>query len=129
MALVVTYLVWTGVSDTMMYYFTPVEMIARVAEDPTFHDVGLKVSGRVEVGSWTRAEDELLHNFTVVDLTDESVSFPVEFRDKLPDTFNDTDVIDVVVEGLYREDGVFEATVVLAKCGSRYEATPEELLG
>ena len=47
----------------------------------------------------------------------------------LPDTFNDTDVVDVVVEGRFREDGVFEATVVLAKCGSRYEATAEELLG
>jgi cytochrome c-type biogenesis protein CcmE len=128
-ALVVTYLVWTGVSETMLYYLTPVELMARVANDPTFHEVGVKVSGRVEVGSWTRAEDELLHHFTVVDLLDESVRFPVEYRDILPDTFNDTDVVDVVVEGRFREDGVFEATVVLAKCGSRYEATPEELLG
>ena len=128
-ALVVTYLIWTGVSDTMLYYLTPVELMARVSEDPTFYDVGVKVSGRVEVGSWTRAEDELLHHFTVVDLENESVRFPVEFRDMLPDTFNDTDVVDVVVEGRFREDGVFEATVVLAKCGSRYEATAEELLG
>lgn len=128
-ALVVTYLIWTGVTDTMLYYLTPVELIQRVEADPTFHQVGVKVSGRVVLGSWSRAEDELLHHFTVVDLEDESVTFPVEYRDMLPDTFNDTDVVDVVVEGRYREDGVFEATVVLAKCGSRYEATQEELLG
>lgn len=128
-ALVVTYLIWTGVSETMLYYLTPVELIARVAEDPTFHEVGVKVSGRVQQGSWSRSEDELLHHFTVTDLEDESVSFPVEYRDKLPDTFNDTEIVDVVVEGRFREDGVFEATVVLAKCGSRYEATQEELLG
>jgi cytochrome c-type biogenesis protein CcmE len=71
----------------------------------------------------------LLHHFSVVDLEDEKVTFPVEYRDMLPDTFNDTDIVDVVVEGRYREDGVFEATLVLAKCGSRYEATQEELLG
>ncbi len=128
-ALVVTYLIWTGVSETMLYYLTPVELIARVAEDPTFHEVGVKVSGRVVQGSWTRAPDELLHHFTVADLEDESITFRVEYRDKLPDTFNDTEIVDVVVEGRYREDGLFEATVVLAKCGSRYEATQEELLG
>ncbi len=128
-ALVVTYLMWTGVSDTMMYYVTPVELMARVEQDPTFHQVGVKVSGRVERGSWTRAKDEVLHRFTVVDLLDESVHFPVEYRDILPDTFNDTETVDVVVEGRLREDGVFEATVVLAKSGSRYEATAEELLG
>ena len=128
-ALVVTYLIWTGISESMMYYLTPVELMARVEADPTFHQVGVKVSGRVELGSWSRAEDELLHRFTVIDLLDESVRFPVEYRDILPDTFNDTETVDVVVEGRFREDGIFEATIVLAKCGSRYEATAEELLG
>ena len=128
-ALVVTYLIWTGLSGSMLYYLTPVELMARVAQDPTFHEVGVRVSGRVEPGSWTRAGDEILHTFTVVDLLDESVRFDVEYRDILPDTFNDTERVDVVVEGRYREDGIFEATLVVAKCGSRYEATPEELLG
>jgi cytochrome c-type biogenesis protein CcmE len=128
-ALVVTYLIWTGISESMVYYLTPVELMARVEADPTFHQVGVKVSGRVERGSWSRAEDELLHRFTVIDLLDESVRFSVEYRDILPDTFNDTETVDVVVEGRFREDGIFEATIVLAKCGSRYEATAEELLG
>ena len=128
-ALVVTFLIWTGITESMVYYLTPVELMARVEADPTFHQVGVKVSGRVELGSWNRAEDELLHRFTVIDLLDESVRFPVEYRDILPDTFNDIETVDVVIEGRFREDGVFEATIVLAKCGSRYEATPEELLG
>ncbi len=128
-ALVVTFLIWTGITESMVYYLTPVELMARVEADPTFHQVGVKVSGRVELGSWNRAEDELLHHFTVIDLLDESVRFPVEYRDILPDTFNDIETVDVVIEGRFREDGVFEATIVLAKCGSRYEATPEELLG
>ena len=71
--------------------------------------------------------NELVHRFTVVDLEDESVSIPVVYRDILPDTFNDTGLVNVVIEGRY-QNGVFQANVVLAKCGSRYEATPEELL-
>ena len=49
----------------------------------------------------------------------------VEFRDALPDTF--TDEVEVVLEGKLRADGGFEATTLLTKCGSRYEAAPEDL--
>ncbi len=128
-ATVITYLIWTGVNETMVYYFTPIELMAKVKEDPSFHQVGIKVSGRIQQGSWVREGDEYLHRFTVVDLEDESVSFPVVYRDRLPDTFNDNEIVDVVVEGRYREDGVFDATLVLTKCGSRYEASQDELIG
>jgi cytochrome c-type biogenesis protein CcmE len=126
-AAVVTYLIWTGVSTTMVYYLTPVELMAKVQADPTFHDVGVKVSGQVVPGSYKRVQGELLHTFLVRDLGDESVTFPVEFRDALPDTF--TDDVEVVLEGRLRDDGVFEATTLLTKCGSRYEASPEDLAG
>jgi cytochrome c-type biogenesis protein CcmE len=126
-AAVVTYLIWTGVSETMVYYVTPVELIQKVEADPTFHGVGVKVGGMVIPGSYRRVEGELLHVFTVRDLVDESATFVVEFRDALPDTF--TDDIEVVLEGRLREDGVFEATTLLTKCGSRYEAAPEDLAG
>ena len=128
-ATVVSYLIWTGVSETMVYYLTPVELMARVEADPTFHDIGIKVSGQVVPGSYARVKGELLHTFIVRDLVDESITFPVEYRDRLPDTFNDQEIVDVVVEGRYREDGVFDATLVLTKCGSRYEAAQEELIG
>lgn len=126
-AAVVTYLIWTGVSETMVYYMTPTELIQRVEQDPSFHDVGVKVGGQVVPGSYSRVEGELLHVFTVRDLVDESATFVVEYRDALPDTF--TDEVEVVLEGKLREDGVFEATTLLTKCGSRYEAAPEDLAG
>ena len=126
-AAVVTYLIWTGVSETMVYYLTPVELMARVEADPTFHEVGVKVSGQVIKGTYVRVRGELLHTFQVMDLVDESVTFLVEYRDALPDTF--TDEVEVVLEGYLRADGVFEATTMLTKCGSRYEATPEDLAG
>ena len=106
-ATVVTYLIWTGVSETMVYYLTPVELIQRVEADPTFHDVGVKVSGKVIPGTYHRGDGgELLHLFTVRDLIDESATFDVEYRDALPDTF--TDEVEVVLEGRLRADGTFE---------------------
>lgn len=124
-AAVISYLVWTGVSSTMVYYLTPVELVERVEEDPSFRDLGVKVSGKVVPGTYERIEGQLLHRFVIHDLEDESVTFPVEWRDALPDTF--TDEVEVVLEGRLNADGVFEATTLLTKCGSRYEAAPEDL--
>ena len=126
-AAVVTYLVWTGVSETMVYYLTPAELMAKVADDPTFTEVGVKVSGKVIPGTYQRVEGELLHRFEVRDLADESVTFPVEFRDALPDTFSED--TEVVLEGRMDAQGVFQANTLLTKCGSRYEAAPEDLAG
>jgi len=126
-ALVVTYLVWTGISDTMVYYLTPTELLAKVDEDPSFRSVGVKVSGRVVPGTYRKGEGELVHLFQVQDIEHEEISFPVRFQDVLPDTF--TDETEVVLEGRFGDDGVFEAKNLLTKCGSRYEATPEELSG
>ncbi|HSM06885.1 MAG TPA: cytochrome c maturation protein CcmE [Longimicrobiales bacterium] len=128
-AAVVTYLIWTGVSDTMVYYLTPAELEAKISADPTFRDVGVKVSGRVVPGTHVEVDGQLLHRFDIHDLDNPDVVFTVEYDDVLPDTFSDSEsmVVDAVIEGRFRPDGVFEATSVLTKCGSRYEASPEEL--
>ena len=124
-AAVITYLVWTGVSSTMVYYLTPVELMERIEADPSFRDLGVKVSGKVVPGTYYRVEGQLLHRFDVHDLEDESVTFTVEWRDALPDTF--TEEVEVVLEGRLNEAGTFEATTLLTKCGSRFEAAPEDL--
>jgi cytochrome c-type biogenesis protein CcmE len=126
-ALVVTYLVWTGISDSMVYYMTPTELLAKAAEDPTFHRVGVKVSGKVVLGSYSQANEGLTHLFRVHDLEYPDVSFSVEYEGNLPDTF--TGDTEVVLEGQFGENGIFLADQLLTKCGSRYEATPEDLAG
>jgi len=126
-AAVVSYLIWTGVSETMVYFLTPSELMAKVSEDPSFREVGVKVGGKVIPGTYSKASGELLHRFEVQDLVDAPVTFPVEFREALPDTF--TDDVEVVLEGRLDANGVFQATTLLTKCGSRYEASPEALAG
>jgi cytochrome c-type biogenesis protein CcmE len=126
-AAVVTYLVWTGVASTMTFYVTPAELFANIATDPDFAAGGVRVSGHVLPGSHSQASGEIKHQFIVVDPEDESIRIVVEFPHPLPDTFSDDQAMltEVVMQGRMREDGIFEATEVLTKCGSRYEAVPE----
>lgn len=126
-AAVVSYLVWTGISETMVYYLTPSELIERVESQPETIDQGVKVSGMLVPNSYAQTTEELLHTFTIEDPDDPSVTLDVEFRAPLPDTFDDTGEmeVEVVMQGRYRADGVFEATEVLTKCASRYESLPE----
>jgi cytochrome c-type biogenesis protein CcmE len=124
-ATVVTWLIWTGISDTMVYYVTPSELIERLDASPELMEQAVKVSGNVVPGSYAQSTDELLHTFVVVDPDDPDVTLTVHFRHPLPDTF--TEEAEVVMEGRYMGDGIFEAHEVLTKCGSRYEASPEEM--
>lgn len=126
-AAVVSYLIYTGISDTMVYYLTPSELLTRIEESPETMERGVKVNGMLVPGSYANSTHELLHTFVVEDPNDASVRMTVEFRHPLPDTFDDSGEVDVevVMQGRYRADGLFEATEVLTKCGSRYEAMPE----
>ncbi len=124
-SVVVGYLMWTGFTDGMVYYLTPVELMERVEADPSFRSVGVKVSGRVVEGSWVKGSIGDPHRFVVRDLLEDGARISVKYADVLPDTFNDE--AEVVIEGHLKEDGSFEAHAVLTKCGSRYEAAEEEL--
>jgi cytochrome c-type biogenesis protein CcmE len=115
----VTGLIATGVKETGVYFLTPTELVARTTSDPSFHDVGIKVGAKVVPGSVKRDQGARTIDFRV---TDGAHEFPVTYTGIIPDTFTDASNIEVIVEGKYGRDGIFHATEVLAKCGSRYEA-------
>ena len=112
-------LIVSGVKETGVYFLTPSELVARTQADPSFHDVGLKVGAKVVPGSVHRDPASRTIDFRISDGASE---FPVSYTGLVPDTFTDASNIEVIVEGKYGRDGVFHATEVLAKCGSRYEA-------
>lgn len=111
-------LIVTGVKETGVYFLTPTELVARTRVDPSFHDVGLKVGAHVVPGSVQRDPSSRTIDFRI---SDGANAFPVTYTGLVPDTFTDASDIEVIVEGKYGRDGVFHATEVLAKCGSRYE--------
>lgn len=116
----VGYLMASGLKQTGQYFLTPSELSQKLAADPTFYDVGMRVGARVVPGSVDRDVARQTISFRV---TDGSATYPVVYRGIAPDTFNDS--VEVVVEGRIQRDGIIHATDVLAKCGSRYESVPK----
>lgn len=96
------------------YYVTVSEFLEKGA--PAGH---FRVNGKVRTGSIERFPGGERVAFEVVDPKTEAL-LAVDYTGIIPDTF--VDDADVVVEGKRRPDGVFEATTLLAKCPSKYEA-------
>jgi cytochrome c-type biogenesis protein CcmE len=119
----VVLLIAQGVKETGVYFLTPSELAAKTTADSTFYDVGLKMGAKVVPGSIRRDDANRQVDFQV---SDGVQSYPVTYRGLVPDTFTDASDIEVIVEGRLGRDGVFRATEVLAKCGSRYEAAYKE---
>ena len=115
----VGFLMASGVKETGVYFVTPMELAEKVAADSSLHNVGIRMGARVVSGTIQR---DVASNTVSFDVTDGSQTYPVVYRGLPPDTFDDD--ADVVVEGRLARDGVFHATSLLAKCGSRYEAQP-----
>src|SRR2546430_5813675 len=116
----VGYLMASGVKQTGQYFLTPTELTQKIAVDPSFYDVGMKVGARGVPGTVSKDLATQMLRFQV---TDGSARYPVVFHGLPPDTFNDS--VEVVVEGRLKKDGGIYPTNVLAKCGSRYEAVPK----
>ena len=123
----VGYLMYSGIQQTAVYYLTINEFLAR---KDTLANEGIRVAGRVEVGSVTRkmtsSGEEL--NFRMGDFKTDGMdasqgTVPVYFICVTPDMFKSDGGSDVIVEGKYR-DGIIHAQSVLTSCPSKYE--PEQ---
>jgi cytochrome c-type biogenesis protein CcmE len=110
---VVGYLVYAGIRDTRMYYLSPSEIVEMGEEA---YDTAMRVGGEVTDGSIEWDAKQLLLRFRV---EDGNASIPVVYEGVVPDTFENG--IEIVVEGSYSPAGLFEATVLLPKCPSKYE--------
>ncbi len=109
-----------GVSfqQNLVYYVTVSEFLDGGVSLPA---QGLRVNGRVVPGSIVRSDEGLGVTFAI---TDGARSMEVAYAKELPDTFKGG--AEVVVEGRVRQDGVFHASFLLAKCPSKYEKQGSE---
>lgn len=115
------YLMLSGVSDSMIYYYTVSEVCERGAE---LTGKGIRVSGHVQPGSIVRDGGGSQVAFVVFG-RDADQTIDVTYRGVIPDTFKDN--AEVVVEGTFDDDARhFEATTLLAKCPSKYEELGDE---
>jgi cytochrome c-type biogenesis protein CcmE len=113
-AVAIGYLVYGGVNDTMVYYLTVQELKDRV---PSVYKEKVRVSGKVVPGSIKNEIDGSLE----FKIADGNETMDVKYKGIVPDIFKDG--VEAVVEGLYTPDNVFVASLLLAKCPTKYEST------
>jgi cytochrome c-type biogenesis protein CcmE len=102
-------LVLYALSDTIVFFFTPAEVMARSIEP----DTRFRLGGLVAEGSLRRNGTSVA--FTI---TDGQKTLPVAFTGQLPDLFREGQ--GVVAEGKLDRTGVFIADTVLAKHDENY---------
>lgn len=117
----IVYLMFSGVNESMIYYYTVPEVKSRASE---LQGKGIRVSGHVSPGTIRKLGGASRIEFQVLDRAS-GQTLPVTYQGIIPDTFKDN--AEVVVEGTFHaESGRFDATTLLAKCPSKYEKAGEE---
>jgi len=112
--LALAFLGYMGFVSGASYYYEVGELLGL---DSPVYDQALRVNGEVAPGI-EREAGGLVLRFTLNDVTGSDVSLPVVYRGAVSDTFQAGS--EVVVEGAYTADGIFEATAILARCASKY---------
>ena len=107
------YLIFTGVTETTLYYLTVSELHAA-----QIYEKNMRLHGKVLAGTIQKDEIGTMRLRFVAEEGGQKV--PVVYTGIVPDTFKDGS--EVVVEGEYGKDGAFTAHVLLAKCPSKYES-------
>ena len=105
--------VFTSVNATQQYFLTLSELQAKgdLASRQT-----VRVGGNLAPNSTHINSKDVTAQFTI---TDGSNVLPVAYKGVLPDTFEKS--TQVIAEGKVGSDGVFHASLVLAKCPSKYD--------
>jgi len=106
------YLVWAGVSRSVVYFVTPSELLAAPAAGKTY-----RLGGLVQPGSLKWEPKTLDLSFT---LSDGRANVAVKHRGAPPDLF--AEGRGAVVEGSWTPDGYFKASLILAKHSEEYKA-------
>lgn len=108
------YLISTNLQDSLQYYLTVSELSAAESD---YQDRIIRLAGRAEGVVEERTDRGLGYTFNVVE---GGVFRQVRYQGFVPDTFKEGS--EVVVTGYLDQNGDFQATEILAKCASKYEA-------
>lgn len=110
---IIGYLTYTGIRDTMAYYLTVSELLAR---GPSDENVGLRVGGEVIPDSIKWNPKDLKLSFRI---RDGGFKLQVDYQGVVPDSFKPGN--EVIVEGKYTAEGLFSAGTIMPTCPSKYE--------
>jgi len=116
------YLMYSGISDTGVYYRTVSEVLDQAS---IFDGQSLRISGEVVDGTVQYDQENLVLSFSVRDTENDRVTMRASYQGVMPDAFKED--VEVILEGSYSQyDNLFSATILLAKCPSKYEAEADD---
>jgi len=110
-------LLWVAVGRGSVYYYTVSELLAKGPAER------VRVSGELVDGSVEGLGTTNL-KFVLHDRDYPEQTIAVAYKGAIPDSFKDQPDTEVVAEGDYVAGESFLATVLTAKCPSKYEAAP-----
>ena len=111
-AAAIGYLVWAGVSRSVVYFVTPSELLAAPVAHKTYRLGGMVLPGTLK---WDPKSLDL--SFV---LSDGKSQVAVRHRGAPPDLF--AEGRGAVVEGRWEREGYFAASLILAKHSEEYKA-------
>ncbi len=106
------YLIYSGVSQSMVFFVTPSELQAQPVPGKAYRLGGMVVPGSLR---WQPGSLDL--SFT---LSDGKASVPVRHKGTPPDLF--AEGRGAVVEGTWTREGYFKSSLILAKHSEEYKA-------
>ena len=110
--LAIGYLVFMGFQDSVTYYYTVSELME---QGSSIYDENVRVKGQVAPGSVEQEATGRILRFTIIDGKE---SLSVTYQGAVPDTFKVG--AEVIVEGQFNSNGIFQAHTLMPKCPSRY---------
>jgi cytochrome c-type biogenesis protein CcmE len=114
----VVFLVLNTFQSTAVFYLTPGELLAQAS---TLYGQDIRLAGTIDKRSVDWNPETLTLKFNVFEGRD---VVPVIYNGPKPDTFDLAEA--VTIEGVYHEDGVFEARNLFLQCPSKYKAKLDE---
>jgi cytochrome c-type biogenesis protein CcmE len=100
------------------YYYTVSEILN---SQKTFSGRTIRVAGEVAPNSVQKLETTSnAVKFVLLDRTDTQSRLTISYKGAVPDAFKEGN--EAVVEGKLGSGGIFEATRIIVKCPSKYEA-------
>ncbi len=114
------FLMYTGMSESMVTYYDVPQLLEKSTR---LEKRGVRLTGQVKPGSINLRRNQSSVEFLVYDQAS-TLSIPVTYQGDIPDTFQER--AEVVVEGRYdRDDQLFHAKLLLAKCPSKFQQQNE----
>ena len=118
--MVLGYLGFVAFQSASAYYLTVSELTAKGADA---YDKNLRVNGKLDPTSFERDPNGTLIHFS---LTDGQETINAVHDGVVPDLFFN-EHSEILLEGTYGPEGLFDAEAIIVKCPSKYQALEESV--